>query len=531
MALVVYDRVQETTATTGTGTITLAGAVAGYQSFSVVGNGNTTYYCIVNGNNWEVGIGTYTSSGTTLARTTVLSNSSGTTSAISLSGTSNVFVTYPSEKSVNLDGSGNVSALGTISSGTWNGSTISSTYLPTVTLGSTAVTLGTTVATFAGVTLSSPTFTTPVLGTPSSGTLTSCTGLPNAGLVNSSVTLGSTAVSLGTTVATFAGITLSSPTFVTPALGTPSSGTLTSCSGYNSNSLSGVTLASTVITSSLTTVGTIGTGTWQGTAVGVGYGGTGSTTLTANNVLLGNGTSALQAVAPGTSGNVLTSNGTTWTSGTPAAGAPTGSILMWSTTTAPTGYLICNGSAVSRTTYATLFGVVSTTFGTGDGTTTFNLPNYNDKMAIGAGGSYALAATGGSSSTTLATTNLPSHNHTATPSLTGTPSLSASSSVTDPGHYHYMFNGDTSDPNLSGGAQYVAYNSGNAYYAYTMQGYAGAPAPYLGITEQKTTGVTVSTSISGSVTIGGSIAIGNTGSGTAITTISPYLGIYFIIKT
>jgi hypothetical protein len=103
MALVVYDRVQETTATTGTGTITLGGAVAGYQSFAVVGNGNTTYYCIVNSSQWEVGIGTYSTTGPTLARTTVLSNSSGTTSPITLSGASNVFVTYPSEKSISYD--------------------------------------------------------------------------------------------------------------------------------------------------------------------------------------------------------------------------------------------------------------------------------------------------------------------------------------------------------------------------------------------------------------------------------------------
>lgn len=106
MALVVYDRVQETTATTGTGTITLGGAVAGYQSFAVVGNGNTTFYCIVNGSAWEVGIGTYTSAGTTLARTTVLSNSNGTTSPITLSGASNVFVTYPASKSINYDANG-----------------------------------------------------------------------------------------------------------------------------------------------------------------------------------------------------------------------------------------------------------------------------------------------------------------------------------------------------------------------------------------------------------------------------------------
>jgi hypothetical protein len=104
MALVLANRVQETTTTTGTGTVTLAGAVAGFQSFAVIGNGNTTYYTITSGNNWEVGIGTYTSSGTTLARTTILSSSNGG-AAINLSGTSNVFVTYPSEDSVYQDGS------------------------------------------------------------------------------------------------------------------------------------------------------------------------------------------------------------------------------------------------------------------------------------------------------------------------------------------------------------------------------------------------------------------------------------------
>jgi hypothetical protein len=102
MALVIADRVQETTTTTGTGTITLAGAVAGFQSFAVIGNGNTTYYTITSGNNWEVGIGTYTSSGTTLARTTILS-SSNADAAITLSGTSTVFSSYPSERAVMTD--------------------------------------------------------------------------------------------------------------------------------------------------------------------------------------------------------------------------------------------------------------------------------------------------------------------------------------------------------------------------------------------------------------------------------------------
>ena len=107
MALVVADRVKETTTTTGTGTVTLLGASTGFQSFAVIGNANTTYYTIAGqtGSEWEVGIGTYTSSGTTLARTTVLSNSSATQpSALSFSaGTKDVFVTYPAEYSVTND--------------------------------------------------------------------------------------------------------------------------------------------------------------------------------------------------------------------------------------------------------------------------------------------------------------------------------------------------------------------------------------------------------------------------------------------
>ncbi len=131
MALVLADRVQETAAAPGTGTVTLLGAALGYQSFAVIGNGNTTFYTIADqgGNNWEVGIGTYSTTGPTLARTTVLSNSLGTTAKINFStGVQTVFVTYPSEQSVNLDASNNVSALGTISSGTWNATTIGAVY-------------------------------------------------------------------------------------------------------------------------------------------------------------------------------------------------------------------------------------------------------------------------------------------------------------------------------------------------------------------------------------------------------------------
>lgn len=101
MALVLADRVLETTTTTGSGTITLAGAKQGYQTFSLaIGDGNQTYYTIAGTTEWEVGIGTYTSSGDTLSRDTVLSSSAAGAKVTFSAGSKDVFVTYPSEKSV-----------------------------------------------------------------------------------------------------------------------------------------------------------------------------------------------------------------------------------------------------------------------------------------------------------------------------------------------------------------------------------------------------------------------------------------------
>lgn len=108
MALVIADRVQETTNTTGTGTLTLAGASSGYQSFAVIGNGNTTYYAIISGTDWEVGLGTYTSSGTTLSRDTVLASSAGGLAKISVAAGATVFGDYPAGKAVYLDASDNL---------------------------------------------------------------------------------------------------------------------------------------------------------------------------------------------------------------------------------------------------------------------------------------------------------------------------------------------------------------------------------------------------------------------------------------
>jgi len=82
MALVIKDRVKETTVTTGTGTLTLAGALAGFDSFAAIGNGNTTYYSCTDGTDFEVGLGTYTASGTTLSRDTVFESSGSTATAL-----------------------------------------------------------------------------------------------------------------------------------------------------------------------------------------------------------------------------------------------------------------------------------------------------------------------------------------------------------------------------------------------------------------------------------------------------------------
>lgn len=121
MAFVLADRVRETTTTTGTGTVTLAGVVTGFQSFSAIGNGNTTYYTIAGQGNseWEVGIGTYSSSGTTLSRTTVLSSSNSGSLVNFSAGTKDVFCDYPAGRAV-IGGEGYVENAQTVN----NSSTI-----------------------------------------------------------------------------------------------------------------------------------------------------------------------------------------------------------------------------------------------------------------------------------------------------------------------------------------------------------------------------------------------------------------------
>lgn len=153
MALVVADRVRESSTTTGTGTLTLAGAPIGYQTFSTaIGNGNTTYYVISNPgvNEWEVGIGTVGAG--TLARTTLLSSSTGSFVSFT-AGNKDVFCSYPAERSVFTDNAV------TFTNKTMSGSDNTFSAIPpsalttsTVTIGSSSVSLGNTLASISGLT-------------------------------------------------------------------------------------------------------------------------------------------------------------------------------------------------------------------------------------------------------------------------------------------------------------------------------------------------------------------------------------------
>jgi hypothetical protein len=278
MALVLKDRVKETTTTTGTGTITLAGAVVGYQTFSVIGNSNTTYYVIEDANNaWEVGIGTYTLSGTTLARTTILANSSGDTSAITLSsGTHTVFCTYPAGKSVNLDASGalspEITVVGTISSGDWEATDVAVAHGGTgsSTAGGARTNLGVAI----GSDVQGYDADLAAIAALASSDSNFIVGSAGGWVVESGATvrtsLGAQAtITFGTGVETFLGtpssanlataitdetgsgllVFATSPTLVTPVLGTPASGTLTNCTFPTLNqSTSGTAAIATTVT-------------------------------------------------------------------------------------------------------------------------------------------------------------------------------------------------------------------------------------------------------------------------------------------
>jgi microcystin-dependent protein len=106
------------------------------------------------------------------------------------------------------------------------------------------------------------------------------------------------------------------------------------------------------------------------------------------------GTPAAPTASSGTSTTQIAT--TAFATGAASLVMPSGAMLQWPTATAPSGFLLCTGAAVSRTIYAALFAVIGTTFGAGDGTTTFNLPDFDNRFPVGAGDLYTVAATGGS---------------------------------------------------------------------------------------------------------------------------------------
>jgi hypothetical protein len=327
----------------------------------------------------------------------------------------------------------------------------------------------------------SPTFTTPTLGTPASGTLTNCTGLPVStgvsGLGSGVATFLATpssanlAAALTDETGTGANVFATSPTLVTPNLGTPSAATLTNATGLP------------------LTTGVTGT-------LPVANGGTGATSITSGSLVKGNGTSAFSAAS---ASDIVTAIGSTAvTNATNATNATnlTGSGTISSTTTATTQAAGTNNTTIATTAFVTTglqaaypvgsiyMSTVSTNPATLFGFGTW-VAYGQGRMPISQDGStYIAGATGGSATTTLVTANLPSHNHTAT------------STVTDPGHFH------------SGGATFPIGRADGADTA--------ASATNTGTA---TTGITVSTTI------------GNTGSGTAVTTISPYIAVYMWTRT
>ena len=234
MALVIANRVLETSTTSGTGSFTLLGATSGYQSFSSgIGNGNTTYYTAYDPVSfaWEIGVGTFTSP-STLARTTVLSNSAGNTSPINFTGnTLNIWGDYPAEKAVTTDTLAYPPAIGATTPNTGQFTTVQST----VTTGTAPfIVASTTPVSNLSIGGNAATVTNGVYTTDTSTvTNTMLAGsIANSKLLNSAITINGASTSLG---------------------GSVSVGTVTSVSG--TGTVSGLTLSGTVTSSGNLTLG------------------------------------------------------------------------------------------------------------------------------------------------------------------------------------------------------------------------------------------------------------------------------------
>jgi hypothetical protein len=370
MALALNDRVQQQGTANTTVSFTLTSLVTGFQSFAVIGNGNTTYYSATDASgNFEVGIGTYSTTGPTLTRNTILSSSNSNT-AVTFVGTVNVFVTYPSSKSVNLDSSSNVSALGTVSSGTWQGSTIGVAYGGTgvtASSGANSVMLRDANQNVAVNRLNQSNTNTSAAGGVTALTTASSYIHTLSGTGNQTYTMPD-ATTLSTGVAflfnNMATGTLTLQDYATGAIGTiPSGGagavflTVNATVGgtwdLHAYLPEGVTFGTNAFN-----LGTsvITGGTWNGGTIGTAYGGTGLTTFgSANYALYSTSSSALVAgtlpvAAGGTNVTSFTANGIVYGNGTSALGVTaagtTGQVLVGNTGSAPTWGAL-SGSAVT----------------------------------------------------------------------------------------------------------------------------------------------------------------------------------------
>jgi hypothetical protein len=437
MALALNDRVQQQGTANTTVSFTLTASVAGFQSFAVIGNGNTTYYSATDASgNWEVGIGTYSTTGPTLTRNTILSSSNSNT-AVTFSGVVNVFVTYPSEKSVNLDGSDNVSALGTVSSGTWQGSTVGVAYGGTgvtSSSGANSVMLRDANQNVAVNRLNQSNTNTTAAGGVTALTTASSYIHTLSGTGNQTYTMPD-ATTLSTGVAflfnNMATGTLTLQDYATGSIGTiPSGGagavflTVNATVGgtwdLHAYLPEGVTFGTNAFN-----LGTsvITGGTWNGGTIGTAYGGTGLTSFSAANyALYSTSSSALTAgtlpvAAGGTNVTSFTANGIVYGNGTSALGVTaagtTGQVLIGNTGSAPTWGTISSSlvssfqtslsgltPSTATTGAVTLAGTLGPTSG-GTGISSYavgdllfaNTTTSLDRLTVGANG-YVLASNG-----------------------------------------------------------------------------------------------------------------------------------------
>jgi len=214
---------------------------------------------------------------------------------------------------------------------------------------------------------------------------------------------------------------------------------------------------------------------------------------------------------------------------------PTGCVKMYAGSTPPNTWLICDGSQVSRTTYATLFSVIGTTYGSGDGSTTFNVPNMQGNVVVGHnGGSYNRGQTGGSATHTITTAEMPSHSHTGTTDSSGSHSHTGTTDSTG-SHSHnyidaYFAENRTGRRNGEGvfGTSAGCDTDNDFYYRTADGGYSTNPSD---IPTSSVASHSHSLTINSSTTHQHAFTTNTTGSGNAMNLMQPYVVMHYIIKT